>query len=153
MPGGTTFSDSGLSASTTYYYQVEAVDSNGSSAASAQASAKTSAGASGSSCHVTYTIVNQWPGGFQANLTLTNTGATAINNWTLTWSFANGQAITQLWTGSVSQNGSNVTVTSLNYDGNIPAGGSYSGLGFLATWNNAMNAVPTSFAINGTTCH
>ena len=153
VPGATTFSDSGLSASTTYYYKVESVDGNGSSTASAQASATTSAGASGSSCHVTYTIVNQWPGGFQANLTLTNTGTTAISSWTLIWSFANGQAITQLWTGTVSQNGANVTVNNLNYDGNIPAGGSYSGLGFLGTWNNVTNAVPASFAINGTPCH
>jgi len=39
----TTFSDTGLAASTTYYYLVEAVDSAGSSAASNQASATTSA--------------------------------------------------------------------------------------------------------------
>ena len=40
---GTTYSNTGLAASTTYYYIVEAVDSDGSSAASAQASAETSA--------------------------------------------------------------------------------------------------------------
>jgi hypothetical protein len=41
----------------------------------------------------------------------------------------------------------------LSYDGSIPAGGSYGGMGFLATWNNATNAVPSAFAINGTPCH
>jgi len=40
---GTTYSDTGLAASTTYYYLVEAVDSAGSSAASNQASATTTA--------------------------------------------------------------------------------------------------------------
>ncbi|MFZ0771856.1 MAG: malectin domain-containing carbohydrate-binding protein [Candidatus Sulfotelmatobacter sp.] len=45
---GTTYSNTGLAASTTYYYVVEAVDADGSSAASAQASATTQA-ASGSS--------------------------------------------------------------------------------------------------------
>ncbi len=44
---GTTFNDSGLSASTTYYYKVEAVDAAGSSAASGQASATTQAGGGG----------------------------------------------------------------------------------------------------------
>jgi glucuronoarabinoxylan endo-1,4-beta-xylanase len=44
---GTSFSDSGLSASTTYYYVVEAVDGAGSSAASSQASATTQAGGGG----------------------------------------------------------------------------------------------------------
>ena len=149
---GTGFSDSGLSASTTYYYRAEALDTFGASAPSAQASATTQA-AGGFSCHVGYSIVSQWPGGFQAMMTLTNTGSTAINNWALTWSFANGQQITQLWTGSESQNGASVTVNSLSYDGNIPAGNSYTGLGFLGTWNNTTNAVPGSFAINGTPCH
>jgi hypothetical protein len=45
-----------------------------------------------------------------------------------------------------------VSVANLSYDGNIPAGGSYTGLGFLGTWNNVTNAVPSSFAINGTAC-
>jgi hypothetical protein len=40
---GTTYTNTGLTASTTYYYKVEAVDADGSSAASAQASAKTQA--------------------------------------------------------------------------------------------------------------
>jgi len=40
---GTSYSNTGLAASTTYYYVVEAVDGEGSSAASTQASAKTSA--------------------------------------------------------------------------------------------------------------
>jgi len=45
---GTSYSNTGLTASTTYYYVVEAVDGAGNSAASAQASAETSAAASGS---------------------------------------------------------------------------------------------------------
>ncbi len=40
---GTTYSNTGLVASTTYYYKVEAVDADGSSAASTQASATTQA--------------------------------------------------------------------------------------------------------------
>ena len=150
---GTSFSDSGLSASTAYYYKVEALDSFGASAPSAQAGATTKAASGGFACHVGYSIASQWPGGFEAILTLTNTGSTSISKWTLTWSFANGQTITQLWTGAVAQNGANVTVNNLSYDGNIPAGGSYGGMGFLATWNNTVNAVPSAFAINGTPCH
>ena len=46
---GTTYSDTGLAASTTYYYLVEALDSFGASAASAQATATTPAGSSGTS--------------------------------------------------------------------------------------------------------
>jgi hypothetical protein len=148
----TSYSDAGLKPSTTYYYVVEAVDADGTSTASAQAAADTSAASGGSTCHVGYTITNQWPGGFGASITIDNTGTTALSNWTLTWSFANGQTVTQLWNGNVAQSGGTVTVTNRSYNGSIPAGGSYSGVGFNGSWNNTANAVPTSFAVNGTTC-
>jgi hypothetical protein len=46
---GTTYSNTGLAASTTYYYVVKALDADGTSAASAQASATTLTGSSGTS--------------------------------------------------------------------------------------------------------
>ena len=102
-------------------------------------------------CNVIYTISSQWSGGFGAGITIQNTGTTAWTNWTLAWSFANGQTVTQLWNGTETQSGANVTVTSLSYNGSIPAGGSYNGMGFNGTWSGT-NAVPTSFAVNGITC-
>ncbi len=107
---------------------------------------------SGFACHVSYTVSSQWPGGFGAAITINNTGTTAIANWTLAWTFANGQTVTQLWNGNATQSGANVTVTNENYNGSISAGGSYSGMGFNGTWNSTTNAVPTSFAVNGVTC-
>jgi YVTN family beta-propeller protein len=106
----------------------------------------------GFACHIVYTIETQWPGGFEAAVTIDNTGVKAISNWTLTWTFASGQKITDIWDGTETQSGANVTVTNMSYNGSIPAGGNYTGLGFNGTWNNTTNAVPTSFAINGTTC-
>jgi hypothetical protein len=149
------YSDSGLSPSTTYYYKIEALDTAGGSAPSAQASATTSAASTGGSvsgCHVAYSIANQWPGGFQAAISIQNTGSTAWTGWTLTWTFANGQTVSGLWNGAASQSGANVSVRNLAYNGSIPAGGSYNGVGFNGTWTGT-NAVPTAFAINGTTCH
>jgi endoglucanase len=104
-------------------------------------------------CHIGYTISSQWAGGFGAAITINNTGTTAISNWTLTWTFANGQSITQLWNGVETQSGANVTVTNESYNGIIPAGGSYTGMGFNGSWNNSANAVPVSFAVNGTACN
>jgi len=106
----------------------------------------------GASCKVTYTITNQWNTGFGANLTITNTGTTAINNWSLQFSFANGQTITQLWNGNFTQNGPVVTVTNLSYNGSIPAGATLSSPpGFNANWSGS-NTVPTSFTLNGMAC-
>lgn len=151
----TSYSNSGLSPSTTYYYKIEAVDAAGASAPSAQAAATTQAASSGggaSGCHVTYSIANSWPGGFQAAITIHNTSSTAWSHWNLTWTFADGETVTSLWNGQGNQSGAHVTIQNLGYDGSIPAGGSYNGIGFTGTRNNT-NAVPASFAINGTTCH
>jgi cellulase/cellobiase CelA1 len=105
-----------------------------------------------STCTIDYTINSQWPGGFGAAITINNTGTTALTNWTLTWSFANGQTVTELWNGAETQSGANVTVTNLSYNGSIPAGGSYSGMGFNGSWNSTTNAIPTAFSLNGTAC-
>lgn len=150
----TSFSDSGLQPSTTYYYAVTAVDAAGTSAPSAQASATTAAASSGGAtgCHVSYAVTNQWPGGFQAAVTIENTGTTALQNWTLTWSFPNGQTISGLWNGAETQSGANVTVKNLSYNGTIAAGGSYNGVGFTGTWNNSANGAPSAFAVNGVAC-
>jgi len=111
-----------------------------------------SAATAQTACSVGYTINSQWPGGFGAAITINNTGTTAVSSWTLTWAFANGQTISQLWNGNATQSGANVTVTNESYNGSIPAGGSLTGIGFNATWNNSTNAVPASFALNGVTC-
>jgi hypothetical protein len=107
---------------------------------------------SGFACHIDYTVVSQWGGGFGASISINNTGTTAISNWTLTWSFANGQIITQLWNGIETQNGANVTVSNESYNGSIASGGVYSAMGFNGSWNNTTNAAPTSFAVNGVAC-
>jgi hypothetical protein len=151
----TSFSDTGLAASTTYFYIVEAADAAGLSAASAQASAATSAASSGGggTCHVTYTISPQNNSAFGAALSIKNTGTTAMTNWTLTWQFANGQTVSSLWNGTVTQTGANVSVASMSYNANIAAGATLTGVGFNGTWNGTTNAVPASFAVNGKTCN
>jgi endo-1,4-beta-xylanase len=101
------------------------------------------------SCSVDYAVTNQWQGGFGVNVTITNRGA-AITSWRLTWSFGAGQTITQLWNGSVTQSGSQVTVTNVSYNGSIPSGGNAS-FGFNGSWTSS-NPVPTSFALNGVSC-
>jgi cellulose 1,4-beta-cellobiosidase len=149
----TSYSSSGLTASTTYYYIIEAVDAAGTSGASAQASATTSSsgGSGGGSCTVDYTISPQNNSAFGAAITIKN-GSTAITSWTLTWAFANGQTISSLWNGVETQSGSNVTVKNESYNGSIAANGTLTGIGFNGTWNGSTNAVPTAISLNGTAC-
>ena len=100
-------------------------------------------------CQVTYTP-DQWQGGFTANVTIADTGSSAINGWTLTFTFPGDQKITDTWNGVESQSGEAVTITNESYNGAIAAGGSAS-LGFQGTWTDS-DASPTSFSVNGMTC-
>jgi hypothetical protein len=100
-------------------------------------------------CQITYTP-DQWTGGFTADVTIANTGSSAINGWTLTFTFPGNQQITDAWNGVESQSGENVTITNESYNGTIAAGGSTS-LGFQGTWTTS-DASPTSFDVNGEAC-
>lgn len=107
---------------------------------------------SGTTCQVTYAIISQWPGGFGVNLTIKNTGTTAINGWSLRFTFSAGQTITQLWNGSYTQSGGAVTITNLSYNGSLPAGATLnSSPGFNGSWNGS-NPKPTTITLNGTAC-
>jgi hypothetical protein len=100
-------------------------------------------------CRVDYAITNQWAGGFGASVAITNLGD-PVAGWNLRWSFAAGQTVTQLWNGTVSQSGAQVTVTDAGYNAAIPTGGSTS-FGFNGSWTGS-NPVPASVVLNGVTC-
>jgi hypothetical protein len=85
--------------------------------------------------------------GATVNVTIKNNGATAVNGWTLKFSFAGDQKITGLWRGIYTQYGTKVTVTNEFYNGMIPAGGTET-FGFNLCYSGA-NPMPTSFVVNG----
>ncbi|MFC4110868.1 arabinofuranosidase catalytic domain-containing protein, partial [Micromonospora zhanjiangensis] len=108
------------------------------------------ASAAAAGCQVSYTVSSQWQGGFGANVAITNLGD-PITSWRLTWTFGAGQTIQQLWNGSYTQTGTQVTVTNASYNGNLGTGASTS-FGFNGSWTGS-NPAPTSFALNGVTCN
>ncbi|MEU6741696.1 glycoside hydrolase family 6 protein [Streptosporangium sandarakinum] len=73
-------------------------------------------------CAADYKIVNSWQGGFQAEVTVRNTGAQGISGWTVSWTFPGGQTVTQLWNGKYTQSGAAVTVRNTDYNGALSSG-------------------------------
>src|SRR3954463_16108309 len=100
-------------------------------------------------CTVKYTATGQWPGGFQANVDVTNLGD-RINGWSLAWTFASGQKVTQVWNATVTSSGSQVTATNVGYNAAIATNATVS-FGFLGSWSGS-NPAPTSFTLNGVAC-
>ncbi|MEV4119729.1 PHB depolymerase family esterase [Micromonospora sp. NPDC049645] len=94
--------------------------------------------------------VNAWNTGLTESLTITNTGAGAVNGWSLVFTLPGGQTITSSWNASYSPNSGQVTARNAAYNGSIPANGSVS-IGFQAT-HTGNTARPTSFTLNGASC-
>ncbi len=91
-------------------------------------------------CSATYQVTNQWGGGFQGEVKVT-AGSSAISGWTVTWTFGDGQQVTQAWNAQVSSSGSTVTARNMSYNGSLGAGAATT-FGFLGSWNGT-NSVPT----------
>jgi len=136
----TSFTDTGLSANTTYRYRVRAVNAAGPSPYSGIVNVTTSGTTTGG-CTATYTKVNEWPGGFQGAVTVTNNGSTPTTGWTVVVTFTNGQQITQIWGGRTTLGSNPYTVINETWNGTVGPNGSAS-FGFLGSWSGS-NPAPT----------
>jgi endo-1,4-beta-xylanase len=101
-------------------------------------------------CTVAYRVTGSWNGGFQGDVKIANTGATAITGWSLGWSFAAGQQVAQIWNGALTQSAATVSVTNASWNGTIAPGGNAT-FGFLGSWTGT-NPAPATFTLNGTAC-
>ncbi|MET9357149.1 cellulose 1,4-beta-cellobiosidase [Streptomyces sp. NPDC006617] len=109
-----------------------------------------SAGATAAACTVDYQVQNDWGSGFTAAVTVTNNGA-ATSNWSLGWTYAGSQKVTNSWNAKVTQSGAAVTAANESYNGTLSTGGSAS-FGFQGTYSGS-NAIPATFTLNGVTCN
>lgn len=99
-------------------------------------------------CTARYDVVNEWPDGFKAEITLTS--RSALDSWRVSWDFPGSQRVTQMWNGEFTQRGATVTATPADYNQRIDAGKPLS-VGFLGTWDG-RNSPPRAFTLNGERC-
>ncbi|GAA3299123.1 cellulase family glycosylhydrolase [Dactylosporangium vinaceum] len=133
-------SRSSVSASPSRSASTSASPSRSSASPSRSVSGSASPGG-GRSCTAVYSVVGQWPGGFQGQVTVT-AGGQAVSGWTVKWTYAGGQTVTSFWSADVTSSGANVTATNVGYNGTIGAGQSTS-FGFLGA-SGSTNPVPTA---------
>jgi len=103
----------------------------------------------GAACRVTVTV-NPWNTGLTESISITNTGAVAINGWALTFTLPAGQSITSGWNAQFSPSSGAVTARNMTYNGVLAPGASTT-LGFQAT-HTGNTARPPAFALNGNAC-
>jgi cellulose binding protein with CBM2 domain/fibronectin type III domain protein len=142
----------GLTIGVTYVYNVVTVDTQGNPSLPSPPVTFTVPPPANANCAVRYETTNSWPGGFGANITVTNRAATAVSGWTLTFTWPDlGESVQSGWNGTWSQNGSNVTVTNATWNATITANGGSVSLGLNGT-SAGQPPAPTVFHLNGTVC-
>ncbi|WP_304452682.1 cellulose binding domain-containing protein [Nocardiopsis sp. YSL2] len=90
-------------------------------------------------CEVGYQVTSEWNGGFNAEVTVTNVSDSPAEGWAVTWTFADGQEVTNAWNGEHGQDGSSVTVDNADWNGEIDAGAT-AAFGFQAAAPNGGTA-------------
>jgi acetylxylan esterase len=144
---------SGMAAIAVHFFGLDSGGTTSSPSASASASASpspsSSSGGGTGACKVT-DVISAWNTGLTENITIANTGTSAVNGWSLKFTLASGQTITSGWNATYSPSTGAVTATNLSYNGAIPVGGSTS-IGFQAT-HTGNTAAPTGFTFNGAAC-
>ncbi|MET9826795.1 cellulose binding domain-containing protein [Streptomyces sp. NPDC006349] len=100
-------------------------------------------------CEVSYGT-NVWQDGFTADVTVTNTGTSAVDGWRLAFTLPSGQRITNAWNASVTPSGGEVTATGASHNARIAPGGSLS-FGFQATYSGTFTE-PAGFRLNDAAC-
>jgi poly(3-hydroxybutyrate) depolymerase len=99
-------------------------------------------------CTAAYHVANTWPGGFQADVTVSNSASTTTNGWRVSWTAASGQTITQVWNGTLTTSGTTVTVTNAAYNGTLAPGAS-TNFGMLVSGSPATTPTLTCTGSQG----
>ncbi|MFE4996689.1 cellulose binding domain-containing protein [Streptomyces mirabilis] len=100
-------------------------------------------------CRVTSTV-SAWNTGLTSNITITNTGTTAIDGWSFVFTLPDGQTVTSGWNADYSPAFGRVTARNVAHDATIAPGASVD-IGFQAT-HTGNTAPPSSYTLNGTAC-
>ncbi|MGW6738917.1 cellulase family glycosylhydrolase [Streptomyces sp. NPDC055013] len=148
---GTSATVTGLAPASAHTFAVYARDAAGNrSQRSGAVTVTTSSAGSSTTCGVAYRVANEWPGGFQGEIVIRNTGSSAVDGWTLRRTFPDSRRVSNPWGGTATQSGTDVSVTSASYTASIAPAGSVT-LGFTATKGSA-NPSPAAFTLNDSAC-
>jgi endo-1,4-beta-xylanase len=116
---------------------------------SPSSSPSSSSGGGSGYCKVS-DAVNAWNTGLTENITITNTSGATITSWSLVFTLASGQVITNGWNATYSPASGQVTAANASYNGTAANGQAWT-IGFQAN-HTGNTAAPASFSLNGHVC-
>jgi chitodextrinase len=148
-----------LAPGATYTWVVVAVDAAGNISAPSSPVTVTTL-AETPLCESSYRVVNQWQGGFQAEVTIRNISPDPVAVDRVHWTFTNGETISTIWSAGVTMSGTTATVRP-SWTDVLPPGGTFT-FGFLGTGTpvppdpiflNGFRCRPQAIALTTSTAH
>ncbi|GAA2392333.1 glycoside hydrolase family 3 N-terminal domain-containing protein [Streptomyces glaucosporus] len=91
-------------------------------------------------CTADYRVVSQWSGGFQAEVTVRNTGDAPLDGWKAEWTPPGPLTVNSVWNGTLTRTGDTVSVTGAGWNAKLAPGASAT-FGFTATGSPAVPAI------------
>ncbi|MGW7264990.1 glycoside hydrolase family 3 N-terminal domain-containing protein [Streptomyces sp. NPDC054842] len=85
----------------------------------------------GAECTAQFRVASSWGGGYQAEITVRNSGPTPLTGWAVDWDL-NGSTVTNLWNGTLTLSQGRPTVRNAAFNGSLSPGGTTS-FGFTAS--------------------
>jgi endoglucanase len=141
---GLSFTNTGLTQSTTYFYRVVGRVGSGvlgpTNVVTATTSGPTTTSPPPGGCSVAHTVMGSWNGAYQGQFSLRNNGTNTITSWTVVATFPAGVTITQMWGGTFSSASGAVTIRP-TYTVPVGAGQTVT-LGYIANAPGSAGASP-----------
>ncbi|MFB9202385.1 cellulase family glycosylhydrolase [Nonomuraea spiralis] len=139
----------GLTPATAYQVYVKARDAAGNQSAASPTASFTTLPGSGGGCTAAGTVQSQWNNGYVLQpVTVTNTGTTTTNGWTVTFTLPAGHTVTGFWNAAVTVSGRTVTARNLGYNGTLAPDAATS-FGIQAGRPNGDTSVPSGYTCAG----
>lgn len=101
-------------------------------------------------CEVQHEVHGRWPGGFNTQVWIRNTGDTAIEGWQLQLLLADGQSVPDHWSADLTQSGRLVTAANRPWNATVAPGGRVT-FGFIGS-DPAAAEDPLLFLLDGAAC-
>ncbi|TDE29141.1 beta-glucosidase [Nonomuraea mesophila] len=135
----------GLEAGTDHTFAVYAEDAAGNrSPRSGTVTVTTTDGGGTGGCSVTPGTQSQWGTGYVVQATVTNTGATPMDGWNVTFTLPPGHTLTGHWNAELSVDGRRVTARNAPHNGTLAPAAATS-FGFQATRPNGDTDLPSAY--------
>ena len=102
-------------------------------------------------CAIAFDTTNDWGNGQITSITLTNTGAAPLADWTLLYSESADFTVSNFWNATVAVSGRNVTDTPVSFDATLAPGASVT-IGTTIAYASGARPVPSNGRLADRAC-